>query len=431
LEKRSQIGWGAVTHDTGGVAGEDSSVIGALLRVPAFARLNESQAALLAASSTRRPVNAGEIVFREGEPSDGLHVVLAGRLRIYKDADDETEVDLSTAGAGDSYGEMALLDGGERSANVVALEPSEILVLQRDAFLRLLSESPALLESVMSQLTRAVRDTSGRLLREELEQRAVKAEMEAEKYRALAEMVAGVAHEINTPLGTVNTAVSIIRQRLEQPFFRAAAETSEEAKFAFEDLVEALGLMDRNIQRAHKLIENFKKLSVSQISDTLEALNLLEIIDETVQLFSVNARQAGLTVEIKSELPDRAAAAWTGYRGFMSQVLLNLFTNAERYAYPGGVGGRIEITVGAIADKSGEARFTVQVRDFGCGMSAEVIARIFEPFFTTGRSIGGSGLGLSIVKNLVTNSLKGTIGVQSVPAQGTTFSLVLPRTITD
>ena len=219
----------------------------------------------------------------------------------------------------------------------------------------------------------------------------------------------------------------IVRQRLQLPFFHEAAEASRDAKLAFEDTLDALGLMDRNIQRAHKLIENFKKLSVSQISDTLEPLNLLDVIDEIVQLFGVNARKAGLTVEVKSDLPDRAAAAWTGYRGFMSQVLLNLFTNAERYAYAGG-GGRIEITVGSTSEKSGESRFVVQVRDFGRGMPQDIVARVFEPFFTTGRSVGGSGLGLSIVKNLVTNSLKGTIDVQSAPEQGTTFTLVLPRT---
>jgi signal transduction histidine kinase len=420
------------TLEGNGGAGEDSAVIiPALLRVPAFNRLTETQAALLAATSTKRIVAEGEMVFRDGEPSDGLHVLLAGRLRIYKRAEDETEVDLRAVAAGDSYGEMALLDGGERSANVIALESSDILVLRRDAFLRLLSESPELLESVMTQLTRAVRETSGRLLREELEQRAVKAEMEAEKYRALTEMVAGVAHEINTPLGTVNMAVTIIRQRLESPAFKDVAGSGREGKIAFEDAVEALGLMDRNIQRAHRLIENFKKLSVSQIADTLEELNLLDVIDETVQLFSVNARKASLSVEIRSELTGHDAAAWTGYRGFMSQVLLNLFSNAERYAYPGGVGGRIEVSVGTTTVGRGETRFTVSVSDFGRGMPKDVVARIFEPFFTTGRSIGGSGLGLAIVHNLVTTSLKGTIEVQSIPDQGTTFRIVLPRTIAE
>jgi signal transduction histidine kinase len=405
------------------------SVTSALLRVPAFCRLTESQAALLAATSARRQVAVGEIVFREGQVSDGLHVVLAGRLRIYKRADDETEVDLSVAGEGDSYGEMALLDGGERSANVVALEASEILVLGRDAFLRLLSDSPALLESVMSQLTRAVRETSGRLLREELEQRALAAEMEAEKYRALAEMVAGVAHEINTPLGTVNMAVSIIRERLESPAFRAAAGSGREAKNAYEDATEALGLMERNIQRAHRLVENFKKLSVSQISDTLEDLNLLDVIDETVLLFGVNARQSGLKIDVVSTLRQREDAAWTGYRGFLSQVLLNLFTNAERYAYPGGEGGRIQVLLGCVPAGAADTRFQLQVQDFGHGMPPDVLARVFEPFFTTGRSVGGSGLGLAIVKNLVTGALGGTIEVQSTQQQGTTFCLVLPRTV--
>ncbi len=121
---------------------KDSPAITAALRaVPLFARLTESQAALLAATGVRRKVLAGEVVFRESQSPDGLHVVLEGRLRIYKRAEDDTEVDLSTAGPGDTYGEMALLDDGVRSASVVALEPTELLVLGREPFLRLLSES--------------------------------------------------------------------------------------------------------------------------------------------------------------------------------------------------------------------------------------------------------------------------------------------------
>ena len=120
-----------------------------------------------------------------------------------------------------------------------------------------MQSSPELLSPVLETLTRTVRTSTEQIVQQRMEQRAIRAEMELARHRALTEMVAGVAHEINTPLGIVRTAASLIRSRL------AAGRT--------EDLAEASALIERNIERAHRLVEEFKTLSVSQVSDALRA----------------------------------------------------------------------------------------------------------------------------------------------------------------
>jgi len=129
-------------------------------------------------------------------------------------------------------------------------------------------------------------------------------------------------------------------------------------------------------------------------------------------------------------LPDAASRAWLGYRGFLSQVLLNLMTNIERYAYPDGTGGRVEIVVAAEGRRT-DGGFVITVSDFGRGIAAGDLPRIFEPFFTTGRSKGGTGLGMAIVQNIVTTALKGQIELASTPGFGTKVTLRFPRTIPD
>jgi signal transduction histidine kinase len=219
-------------------------------------------------------------------------------------------------------------------------------------------------------------------------------------------MVAGVAHEINTPLGIVRTAASVLRNRI--------------ASGAVEDVVEATDLIERNIERAHHLIEEFKLLSVSQLSDVRESLDMVGVVSEVVELFAISARQSGLRVVVREQV--RGERTWTGYRGRLSQVLLNLLTNVERYAYPDGVGGDVEVVV-ADADSG----FVLTVRDFGRGIAPEHLARVFDPFFTTGRGRGGTGLGLAIVRNLVRDGLGGTVEMTSAVGEGTRVMLQLPR----
>jgi signal transduction histidine kinase len=301
-----------------------------------------------------------------------------------------------------------------------------VFSLSREAFLRVLPDSPKLLATVISNLVAYARASSDCILREELEQRAMRAEMELERHRALTQMVAGVAHEINTPIGIVNTAASVIRQRLtSDELTNAISEPA--ARAICDDVSEAAGLIQSNIQRAHKLVHDFKQLAVSQFTDAREELSLLDVVREAVALFAINARQAKLDIHVRDAVTEGGGSRWVGYRRLMTQIVLNLLTNVERYAYPDGTGGEVDVCIRQ-ASLGTESAFTVTFRDFGRGMPRDVLSRVFEPFYTTGRAEGATGLGLSIVHNLVTRALGGRIEVASEPGGGTAFTMTFPQT---
>jgi signal transduction histidine kinase len=257
-------------------------------------------------------------------------------------------------------------------------------------------------------------------------ERLVREESELARHHSVAQMVAGVAHEINTPLGIINTAASMITQRLSSPAMTALSATSD-GQSIMEDLTDASNLIARNVTRAHKLVQDFKKVSVNQISDVRETVSLAEVVAETAHLFRVSARETRMEVAISNTLRD-PSGEWTGYAGSLSQVLLNLLSNAQRYAYPDGAGGKVEIALEPHNDDA-SGMYRIVVRDFGRGIPPENLPRIFDPFFTTGRGNGGSGLGMSIVYNIVTVQLKGTIVVDSTVGEGTTVTLGLPRVV--
>lgn len=391
--------------------------------LPHLSEFADKLLSTVSASGTVIRLDTGRILFSQGDPGDNLYTVLSGQLRIYKRLEDGSEIELRRPGPGESLGELALIDGGARSETAEALTPCQLFTLSREAFLAAVPQSPGLLSTVLNNLVDHVRATTEHLLRTELEQRALRAEMELEKFRALAQMVAGVAHEINTPIGIVNTAASVIRQRIGS----IAASVPEAAGLAdFEDVREAVDLMTGNIQRAHRLIASFKQLSASHCVDPRETLSLVALVEDVVGLFAINARRARLDIRVVSALRD--GATWIGYRGIMTQILLNLLTNAERYAYAAGGGGLVEIRIAEIAKKR-EAVFVISVRDFGCGIPDEEVKRVFEPFYTTGRGKGGTGLGLAIVQNLVTARLKGTVDVVSRLHEGTAVTLTFPTAV--
>ena len=258
---------------------------------------------------------------------------------------------------------------------------------------------------------------------------AMQAEAALERHKALSQAVAGVAHEINTPLGIVKTGLSIINNRLTLPDIQELFKGQTEHEALLQDILESSGLTIKNVDIAHRLIENFKKIAVDQIIEHQDTVNLPVLLKDAIDLFKISARQAKLDIRLDVSGISQEQE-WHGYPGYLTQIMMNFLQNIERYAYPDGMGGKVDIIVidQMEADKTGQFKLTV--RDYGAGISPENIGKIFDPFFTTGRCKGGTGLGLAIVSNMVTVAMHGTVSVKSEPGYGTCFTIRFPKNLT-
>ncbi|MBT9547401.1 MAG: cyclic nucleotide-binding domain-containing protein [Candidatus Sericytochromatia bacterium] len=402
------------------------SISEVLKSVPFFDHFTDTQIDDLVHMGRPLKTEADQVLFQMGDLADSLYVILNGCVRVYGKDPEGKPVELSTLRKGQFFGELALVDGGTRSATVRTGEPCEFFVIERSNFMRLLSASPELLSDVLAGITSKIKSSNEKIFLEMLEKQRLQSQMEIDRHRSLSEMVAGVAHEINTPLGIVNVTASMITENLTPDLLARA--TDPELKYVLEDIQEAAQLMLSNIARANKLIQSFKSVSVNQIMDTLETGLFVQLIQEVIDLFKIKARQAHLSLETEFE-PGVELLAWTGYPGYLSQILMNFFSNIERYAYPAGVGGRILVKLSSF-ERDNKPFFRLVVQDFGKGIPKEDVSRVFDVFFTTGRGQGGTGLGMSIVHNLVTSALHGSITLDSELGQGTTVTVEFPHQIT-
>jgi PAS domain S-box-containing protein len=251
-------------------------------------------------------------------------------------------------------------------------------------------------------------------------QQAQNSLLQAEKMAALGSLVAGVAHEINTPIGTALTAASHLGERTSG--FRALLQSGKlkksDAERYTETATEASAIMVATIGRAAELIQSFKQVAVDQSTDVRRSFNLSEYIGEILLSLRPRLRQTQHTVSV--ECPDDLEI--DSYPGALSQVLTNFVMNSLLHGFIEGQVGTITISAQL------HTRDTVMIRyaDTGRGIPEKNLARIFEPFFTTKRGAGGTGLGLHIVFNIVTQSLGGTIAVESIEGRGASFILSIP-----
>ena len=240
-----------------------------------------------------------------------------------------------------------------------------------------------------------------------------------EKLASLGGMVAGVAHELNTPIGTCITMASILAEcggAIEAAF--GGAEMPETAAAELRKFRDGNELIVRNLQRAGSLIRSFKQVAVDQASEQRRTFDLRDVVEETVSalLPTVNKAQCRIEVAIAADI------AMDSYPGALSQILTNLISNAIVHGFEGRNDGIVHIE----ARRAGETAVELSCRDNGCGIPAENLSRVFDPFFTTRRGGGGSGLGLHLLHNLTTEVLGGSVRVRSEPEAGACFSLTLP-----
>lgn len=242
--------------------------------------------------------------------------------------------------------------------------------------------------------------------------------VESEKMASLGGLVAGVAHEINTPLGIGVTTISYLAHEtgeLEQKYSAGTVKRSDFEKF-IKLCLESTSAISMNLERASELIQSFKQVAADQTSEQRREFELRGYIQEV--LTSLHSKYKDTTHAVGVKGPPITLVS---YPGVIMQVLTNMLTNALNHAFEDMENGEIEIEVSR-SEKG--ARFTFS--DNGLGMNDMLRSRIFDPFFTTKRSHGGTGLGLHIVYNLITRKLGGTITCRSEPGVGTTFIVDLP-----
>jgi two-component system NtrC family sensor kinase len=244
----------------------------------------------------------------------------------------------------------------------------------------------------------------------------------SDRLAALGSLVAGVAHELNTPIGNCVTVASTLYDLSTQ--FRASMEDglTRSRLIGFVDSnVQAGDILLRNLQNAAELIGSFKQVAVDRTSAQRRKFNLEEVIRETV--LTMGARIKRSTHEIRIEVPDDITM--DSYPGSLGQIVSNLINNAMLHGFDGRSKGLVLIQARMLYMNT-PAAVELIVGDNGVGISEANLGRIFDPFFTTKLGQGGSGLGLNIVYNLISDVLGGSIQVKSVPGEGTQFILILP-----
>jgi len=237
----------------------------------------------------------------------------------------------------------------------------------------------------------------------------------AEKMAALGELVAGVAHEINTPVGIGVTASTHIIEKTGDfiKLFEENSITKTALKEYMTSVQELSALLFTNLKRAGDLINSFKQVSVDQSSEEKRQFNIKEYLREILLSLHPKLKSTKIKVDIECD----ESIDISGYPGALSQVITNLIINSLTHGYNKNDEGYIKISVFDNQDDEIIIRYT----DDGAGISEEIIDKIFDPFFTTKRGSGGSGLGLYIIFNIVTTKFNGSIKCESSLGKGTTF----------
>jgi len=276
------------------------------------------------------------------------------------------------------------------------------------------------LEEKVNQRTIALREANQELLNtlERMHQYQNQI-VESEKMASLGQMVAGVAHEVNTPIGLGVTGSTLLRDKLAdiQSAFEQKTLTSKQLERFINDGVENLDLIYRNLNRAADLISNFKRVAVSQDTEISADVNVKSLLSNI--LMAMNAEISIKSPEIELSLPENLTIS--SKTGPLQQIFEQLISNSLIHGFEDEQNNQIKIG----AESKGN-NLEITYVDNGSGVPTSIKKRIFDPFVTTKRGEGGSGLGMHLVYNLVTQALDGSIALDEDYSDGTRFVISLP-----
>ena len=296
---------------------------------------------------------------------------------------------------------------GLLSFDLLLRAQSRILLLAFDEKERLLSDIKTYADTLESTLAE-LRSTQTQLV-------------ESQKMASLGQLVAGVAHELNTPIGVALTAASHLRDRtllLKENFGRGGMRRSDFQQY-IDTVVDGTGMVHANITHAAKLVQSFKQIAADQTSENVHEFNLKSFLQEVLLGLSPQLKKSIEAVQIACADDIRMRS----YPASLAQVVAHLVTNALTHAFqPDRIG-----TVGISVETAGNM-VQLSVADDGFGMTEDIVAKIYDPFFTTKRG-QGAGLGLHLVFNIVTKTLEGRITCVSRPGRGTTFTVSIPAVV--
>ncbi|MBA5608837.1 PAS domain S-box protein [Duganella sp. FT3S] len=243
----------------------------------------------------------------------------------------------------------------------------------------------------------------------------------SEKMASLGSLVAGIAHELNTPIGNSLLASTTLGDRVHS--FDALVASGNLRRSELQQYLDevrlASELISGSLRKAADLISSFKQIAVDQTNDQRREFDLATAVHDTVATYMPRLRRANCTVRMA--VPD--GIKLDSYPGGLYQILNNLLNNALAHAFEHRSNGNITIEAGATEDDMVDLVFS----DDGAGMTEDVLRHVFDPFFTTKMGQGGTGLGMNIVYNIVTGVLGGRIAIDSAPGTGTTIHITIPR----
>lgn len=244
--------------------------------------------------------------------------------------------------------------------------------------------------------------------------------VQSEKMAALGELVAGVAHEINTPVGVGVTAASFLDVKTSE--FKKLYASGQLKKSELENYLQSVQEISNsiliNMERAAELISSFKQVAADQSSENRRRFNLLETLKGILLSLRPQYKKTGHTITVNCD----ETIELNSFPGVFSQILNNMIMNSLIHGFEGIENGSVQIDI-----TRREKDLLMVYKDNGRGMDPVQKEKIFDPFYTTMRGKGGTGLGMSIVYNLITQTLKGSIECDSSKGKGVNFTMLFPE----